>query len=593
MKLRILCVFVIFGLTFTPFYAAVGETPKEDDLPNAWISVADGIDYQKYHLTNPRPINIFVTKMVVDVANYQNLTIDSSIAKGKIASGSSASYGTETVKNMASRYNQVINYWGQSWGSRNKVVVAINGYFFNDWPDGTPWSGVVNSGWYARRYSDYVGDAGFAWGVSSKAFIGDCVYHKASKQFITFKETGYTPNFQGLNVPRSESNPEKIILYTPQYDTDTNTVSTKDDPILEILVEMERPNLILPAPAMATGYIREIRDKQGSTKLPFDHIVLSIWGDVRITMLDKIALGEIQIGDEVGVSQEITDCASSKQNDWTKTYAGLGGDYHFLNNGVIRTDFNNNDAAVPNSRTAIAYKSNSSGLTENVYFIVVDRWEPNVSEGITIKELGYFVRDTLGATDAVTLDSGGSSTMVVNGEVKNNTYCNFNDCRSGVQSDEINPDIEELIDDESADSILYNRTENIFGAYSDSASTIIEPLVGTGIMMIENEPQQKSMTFEEGRTVRTTKSAEVRLGPGTNYASLGTVSEGMLGEIQNHMNQLSGVWAKGSVILDPVVYNSYWWKVDFGNITGWVKEDALTGWVDPGGIKTYLPNIIR
>jgi len=40
-----------------------------------------------------------------------------------------------------------------------------------------------------------------------------------------------------------------------------------------------------------------------------------------------------------------------------------------------------------------------------VYFIVADGWNRGVSEGISISELGVFARDTLLATDAVTLDS--------------------------------------------------------------------------------------------------------------------------------------------------------------------------------------------
>jgi exopolysaccharide biosynthesis protein len=42
--------------------------------------------------------------------------------------------------------------------------------------------------------------------------------------------------------------------------------------------------------------------------------------------------------------------------------------------------------------------------------------------GMKIEELKNFLVNTLGATDAVTLDSGGSSTMVVNGQDVNNTY---------------------------------------------------------------------------------------------------------------------------------------------------------------------------
>ena len=85
-----------------------------------------------------------------------SVTLDTAIAQGKLTDG------RETVRDMASRYNQAINCWGGAWGGRNHVAVAINGYFFN-LGSGTPWSGQVQSGWYAKRFSDFIGAGGFAW----------------------------------------------------------------------------------------------------------------------------------------------------------------------------------------------------------------------------------------------------------------------------------------------------------------------------------------------------------------------------------------------------------------------------------------------
>jgi len=61
---------------------------------------------------------------------------------------------------MAERYNQAINNWSvesttlitQTWGNRNDVVVAINGFYYGGdvEPPGVPWSGQVQSGWYSK-----------------------------------------------------------------------------------------------------------------------------------------------------------------------------------------------------------------------------------------------------------------------------------------------------------------------------------------------------------------------------------------------------------------------------------------------------------
>jgi uncharacterized protein YraI len=83
-------------------------------------------------------------------------------------------------------------------------------------------------------------------------------------------------------------------------------------------------------------------------------------------------------------------------------------------------------------------------------------------------------------------------------------------------------------------------------------------------MMVVVEPKVQSIRFPSGALIQTTQSANLRLGPGTNYAVLAALPAGAAGKINAH--PLNGVEAKGS----------YWWKVDFGGETvGWVAEDLL------------------
>ena len=67
---------------------------------------------------------------------------------------------------------------------------------------------------------------------------------------------------------------------------------------------------------------------------------------------------------------------------------------------------------IDDPRTAIGYNASY------VFFLVVDGRSAQ-SIGMTTDDMGAFFRDTLGATDAVNQDGGGSSTMVVNGTVVN------------------------------------------------------------------------------------------------------------------------------------------------------------------------------
>lgn len=546
-------------LVFSPSGRGLGFVPPDVELPTAWEAIAPGIDFQKFHLNNPRPVNIFVTRMDRTILSD---TIDASIAQGKLASG------RESITGMAARYDQALNFWGASrggwWGERNHVVVAINGYFF-DGATGTPWSGLSQSGWYAKRFDDTIGDSGFTWTLNRTAHIGSCVYHIGNKNSITFPRINYSTNIKAVDVPPGN---EDMILYTPLYDQDTNT-SAPNTPVLEIQIEMTRPTLVLPPPAYAIGYIREINDGSGSTMIPFDHVVISAWGNLRSTLLGKVSQGEIAIGDQVNISQEISDCASSPQNNWTKTYATIGGDYHFLNNGVIRTDFNNPDASVRNSRTAIGFNNSF------IYYIVVDAFDLNVSEGLTIGQLGDFTKNTLGAAWGVTMDSGTSSTMVINGQVVNNTKCNFTrDC--GMQPTQ------------GADKLQHPTIlplETTYGTEWTDESGAIEPLVGSGMMMIVSEPLFLSSTFSPSTTVTTLSASSIHLGPGNNYAYLATVPQGTSGMILPHINHLNGVLAKGA----------FWWKVNFGGVVGWIREQNLVGGKTPANYnyRVFLPLGVR
>ena len=122
MKLRSLFLLILLAIPFGTIALA------QEPAPNAWETVGEGIEYQKFRLYSPVPVNVFVARM--DRQN-PNTTIESSIAQGRLSGG------TETVSNMAARYDDALNFWGpptipvsSTWGSTNDVVVAINGFYY-------------------------------------------------------------------------------------------------------------------------------------------------------------------------------------------------------------------------------------------------------------------------------------------------------------------------------------------------------------------------------------------------------------------------------------------------------------------------------
>jgi len=572
-------IIVLIFLISSPVVTAQADL----ESPSDWEQLRQGITYKKFHITEPRDMDIFVAAM--DRSNL-SVTVDSGIAQGRLSGG------LETVRSQAARYDQTINYWDATWGNRSEVVVAINGYYFNQSvePIGVPLSGQIHSGWYAKQFTNIIGDAGFSWTMDRQAFIGDCVYHSADKNDVLFVNANYDPNFQAVNIEHSDEN---MILYTPQYDVNTRTISTTEDPVLEIAIELSRPSLLISDPGYVRGRIMQIRDNKGSTPLRFDYVVLSLWGDVRTATKSRIDGNLINIGDEVRITQEIKDCAVSTTKPWVKTYSGMGGDYHFLNDGTIREYEEMPDAVVGNSRSAIVYND------EYIFFIVVDKCNPNVSEGIKISELGTFAINYLGANWGVSLDSGGSSTMVVLGDVVNNTSLNNTTCsppgsstasvesysiKVGDQSGNILENVARNPADEGINGEDVKLVKDDFRSSTYQVDTLFEPFVANSMMIVAVKPMERSSTFSEAQKVYAKSATNLYLGPGTNYGVLGTTNIGSEGEVASHGNDMNGVLAKGA----------YWWFIDFGEITGWVREDTLQGGTIPGFTPTdflYFPSI--
>ena len=507
MKLRFTGRLLLLGVVLLQFLWSRTFPGVQGILPQ-WKSLADGIEYREFYL--PGPNHVYVSRM--DRLN-PGVTLDTSLAQGRLSGG------LETVRDMAKRYDQAINDWGEVWGGRNQVLVAINGSFY-DPQTGIPFSGQVHSAWYAKRFDERQSGSGFAWTLDRQAFIGECVVHPPARQVITFVKSGDQLAFEGLNRPRGEND---LVIYTPQYDSTTLT----DDAGLEVLVELSRPLMILPEPAMITGTVEAVFNGQGSTPIPFDHIVLSASGS------SAAKLGQLALpGDALGFSQEIkhytASCKTPLDLSWSKTYASLGGGYYFLKNGVVQP-LGDTGAVFRSPRTAVVFND------RYIYFVVVDGRDRLSSLGMSMTELAVFARNYLGAAWGVALDGGGSSTMVVNGQVMNNPNAELDEGSSASQS----------------------------------TGSVIERFVANGLMMVVVLPKEQSSRFQAGDQVAILASGEafLRLGPGLNYAVLGTLAPNSQGVILEHHNHLNGVLASGE----------YWWKVSFGNLAGWVSEAQLVG----------------
>ena len=182
--------------------------------------------------------------------------------------------------------------------------------------------------------------------------------------------------------------------------------------------------------------------------------------------------------------------------------------------------------------------------------------------------------------------------MVVNGEVKNNTYCNIVICKGelflplvynkpgGENQETGSPMVENRIGEPTS---VLNQPETLSGdglplteeyyTFSpDATGDILQRLVANGMMMVVVEPRDISPIFTEGEAIRTNSQVNVRLGPGTNYGVIESVDANTTGIIYGKDNGLNGVWAKGY----------YWWHVllEVGeqkrDVIGWAIEPTIT-----------------
>ena len=115
-------------------------------------------------------------------------------------------------------------------------------------------------------------------------------------------------------------------------------------------------------------------------------------------------LTELVPGDEVLVSWSMA---------WRQTIDAIGGSAQLVEGGEIVVEDCLEYLCLRHPRTAVGIKADGT-----IFMVVIDG-RSLMSGGATIVGLARTMR-TLGAVEALNLDGGGSSTMVVNGQVLNN-----------------------------------------------------------------------------------------------------------------------------------------------------------------------------
>ncbi|MGE0640595.1 MAG: phosphodiester glycosidase family protein [Thermoanaerobaculia bacterium] len=188
-----------------------------------------------------------------------------------------------------------------------------------------------------------------------------------------------------------ERRPGELVLYTPAFHRTTLTGPDGTEVVVE------------------KGVVREVRPQAGSTRIPDDGLVLSFAAPLPPGIESGVAV-EVETG--------LVPKSGADADLWAGAHSALGAGPLLLRDGRSALDpareaISRVFAEARHPRTAAAVRSDGTLL-----FVVVDGRRPAESVGMTLAELAGLLLE-LGASDAVNLDGGGSSTMIVRGETVN------------------------------------------------------------------------------------------------------------------------------------------------------------------------------
>lgn len=205
-----------------------------------------------------------------------------------------------------------------------------------------------------------------------------------------------------VNRPRAGG---QTVLYTSLWGAST---PARGGDAVELVIE--GVNLPLQVDKDMRGTLARIR--AGGGTIPRGGVVLS--GDDSAT---GFAPGGWQVGDEVTFAFRWS-APHDGRNDLGAARLMVGTKGHFLRGGVVDPSTWEYFHA-PGLTEARHARSIIAWNDTHAFLVAVDQGLVAGAPGMTYHEAGVFLRDTVGATDAVMLDGGRSTTLVFDGAVAN------------------------------------------------------------------------------------------------------------------------------------------------------------------------------
>ncbi len=274
---------------------------------------------------------------------------------------------------------------------------------------------AINAGFFRLDRSIFVGDAAGVLKIDGKILsesysgrISLLIESKADKTEVSFNHLNLhgtlligkqVLEISGINRERKQ---DELIIYTPEFNRSTLTNQNG----LEIVVSKNK--------------IEQIQDGRGSQLIPADGFVISASGKRREELLRVVKNGlnaKFQFSN-VDFGTGLTTNPVKQLAPFTAAEDIVGGVPELVRNGKIEITWGQEKSSkafveTRHPRTAVAKLKDGKFL-----MVTVDGRQPDFSVGMNLNELAAFLLE-LGATDAMNLDGGGSTTMFLDGEVVN------------------------------------------------------------------------------------------------------------------------------------------------------------------------------
>jgi exopolysaccharide biosynthesis protein len=277
-----------------------------------------------------------------------------------------------------------------SLARRHKAIAAVNGGYFE--MAGTVQGESVGALKIDGEWVSEPEQERAAFGLSTANGQIEAIIDRIELRVELALPSGEALVVDGINRGRIN---DELILYRPIF----HRVTLTDADGMEVVVRNQS--------------VTEIRDGQGSSRIPDDGYVLSANDSKRDSLRSHIS-----IRDALAVREIVYPQNSENQSWWESVEHIISGGPLLVRDGVPTIareqdaeGFDRRFYGWWHPRTAVCIKADGT-----LVFVTITAANSKVRRGVKLSRLADLLLE-LGARDALNLDGGGSTMMIINGEI--------------------------------------------------------------------------------------------------------------------------------------------------------------------------------